>query len=69
MMTTLQTIVDSSVRGAQTEIGAIASIDEQTAVIMVWNYHDMDFTSTGEPIKLSITGILTSAVTVTYYHR
>ncbi len=66
-MTELQTIMDSSVRGVQTEIGALASIDKQTAGIMVWNYHDMDLQGPAEPVRLSITGIPANAVTVTHY--
>jgi xylan 1,4-beta-xylosidase len=33
-------ILDSSVRGEKTNIGALASADTKTAAIMVWNYHD-----------------------------
>jgi xylan 1,4-beta-xylosidase len=66
-MTPLQNIVDSSVRGPQTEIGALASIDKKTAGIMVWNYHDLDLQGTGEPVELSIEGIPASLVTITHY--
>ena len=66
-MTPLQNIVDSSVRGPQTEIGALASIDKKTAGIMVWNYHDLDLQGTGEPVELSIEGIPASSVTITHY--
>ncbi|MDB5246609.1 MAG: glycoside hydrolase family 39 [Segetibacter sp.] len=66
-MTPLQNIVDSSVRGPQTEIGALASIDKKTAGIMVWNYHDLDLQGAGEPVRLSIGGIPASSVTLTHY--
>jgi xylan 1,4-beta-xylosidase len=66
-MTPLQNIVDSSVRGRQTEIGALASIDKKTAGIMVWNYHDLDLQGTGEPVELSIGGIPAASVTITHY--
>lgn len=66
-MTPLQNIVDSSVRGPQTEIGALASIDKKTAGIMVWNYHDLDLQGTEEPVELSIEGIPASSVTITHY--
>jgi xylan 1,4-beta-xylosidase len=66
-MTPLQNIVDSSVRGPQTEIGALASIDKKTAGIMVWNYHDLDLQGPGEPVQLSIAGIPASSVTLTHY--
>lgn len=66
-MTKLQTIVDSSVRGAQTEIGALASIEKQTAGIMVWNYHDLDLQGPAESVKLSLSGVPAKSVTVTHY--
>jgi xylan 1,4-beta-xylosidase len=37
----LETFVDSSVR-KQTDIGAIAAKDKNSATVMVWNYHDED---------------------------
>jgi xylan 1,4-beta-xylosidase len=66
-MTPLQNIVDSSVRGPETEIGALASIDKKTAGIMLWNYHDLDVQGAPEPIRVSIAGIPATSVTLTHY--
>ncbi len=66
-MTPLQTIVDSSVRGEQSEIGALASIDRKTAGIMLWNYHDLDKQGAAEPIQLSLVGVPAKSVTLTHY--
>jgi xylan 1,4-beta-xylosidase len=66
-MTPLQQIVDSSVRGEQSEIGALASIDKKSAGIMVWNYHDLDKQGAAEPIQLSISGMPAKSVTLTHY--
>jgi xylan 1,4-beta-xylosidase len=66
-MTPLQEIVDSSVRGPQTEIGALAAVDKKTAGIMVWNYHDLDKQGAGEPVQLSIGGLSAKSVTMTHY--
>ena len=66
-MTQLQTIVDSSVRGAQTEIGALASIEKQTAGIIVWNYHDLDLQGPAESVKLNLSGVPAKSVKVTHY--
>jgi xylan 1,4-beta-xylosidase len=66
-MTPLQAIVDSSVRGAETEIGALASIDKKSAGIMVWNYHDLDKQGAGEPVQLSLGGLSAKSVTMTHY--
>ncbi len=66
-MTELQEIVDSSVRGPQSEIGALASVDKKTAGIMVWNYHDLDIKGEAELVKLEITGIPVRSVKLTHY--
>ncbi len=66
-MTPLENIVDSSVRGPQSEIGALASVDKKTAAIMVWNYHDLDVADTEESVQLQLNGIPATSVTLTHY--
>lgn len=48
---------DSSVRGERPDINAMASIDEHSAAIMVWNYHDDDLPAAASLIKLSVLGL------------
>jgi xylan 1,4-beta-xylosidase len=62
----LKTFVDSSVR-KQTDIGALAAIDERSATIMVWNYHDEDRQDAGEEIKIDLEGLPATSVTLTEY--
>jgi xylan 1,4-beta-xylosidase len=62
----LKTFVDSSVR-KQTDIGAIAAKDKNSATIMVWNYHDEDKQEAAEEIYITIDGLTTNAITVTEY--
>ncbi len=66
-MYTLKMVLDSSVRGKQTDIGALASTDTHTAAVMVWNYHDEDKQAKGEYITLSIKNIPSAKVDVTQY--
>jgi xylan 1,4-beta-xylosidase len=66
-MYSLQMILDSSVRGAKTDIGALASKDKKTGAIMVWNYHDDDKKGASEPVEIIINGIPGSTVTLTHY--
>ncbi len=66
-MAPLQQVVDSSIRGTQTEIGVLASSDKNTAGVMVWNYHDLALKGTAEPISITIAGIAARAVTLTQY--
>lgn len=66
-MTPLNAIIESSVRGEQSEIGALASVDRKTAGIMLWNYHDLDQVGTPEPVRVSISGVNAKKVTFTHY--
>ncbi|WP_448698736.1 beta-xylosidase [Mucilaginibacter sp. AW1-3] len=66
-MYSLKMVLDSSVRGTQTDIGTLASADTHTAAIMVWNYHDEDKQSAGEPVTINIKNIPSAKATVTQY--
>ena len=65
-MYSLKAVMDSSVKG-QTDIGALASRDKKAAAIMVWNYHDEDKQSAGEPITVNVSNIPAKTVTLTQY--
>ncbi len=62
----LQTILDSSIR-SNTDIGALASKDKNSAAIMVWNYHDEDKQSDAESIEVVINGMPVKNSTLTHY--
>ncbi len=62
----LQTILDSSIR-RNTDIGALASKDKNSAAIMVWNYHDEDKQSDAESIEVVINGMPVKNGTLTHY--
>ena len=53
----LFTIRDSSVRGPEPDISALASRNKNKACIMVWNYHDDNILLPASPVNLRITGI------------
>nr|WP_294796370.1 beta-xylosidase [uncultured Mucilaginibacter sp.] len=63
----LRTFVDSSARGQQTDIGALAAKDARKATVMIWNYHDMDIQAPPEPVAVSLTGLKATNVTLTQY--
>jgi xylan 1,4-beta-xylosidase len=63
----LKTVMDSSIRGQKTDIGALASKDANTAAVMIWNYHDDDKQGPAEPVKLAIKHIPVQLVTMTHY--
>lgn len=62
----LKTVLDSSVR-RQTDIGVLATKDEKTAAVMVWNYHDEDKQAAGEPIAIDISNLPSKNVRLTQY--
>ncbi|MDP9081189.1 MAG: beta-xylosidase [Bacteroidota bacterium] len=65
----LKTILDSGIRGNQTDIGALAANDEKSVTIMLWNYADKDKQSPGEPVNININGLTpdVNRVNVTQY--
>ncbi|NVM75685.1 xylan 1,4-beta-xylosidase [Duganella sp. SG902] len=50
-------IMTEGVRGARTDINALATRDGHGIAIMVWNYHDDDVIDAGAPVELKISGI------------
>lgn len=66
-MKPLTTVLDSSIRGHQTEIGLLAAIDEKTAGVMLWNYHDLDEKGAAQDTRIVMNGLPTNQVSLTYY--
>jgi xylan 1,4-beta-xylosidase len=62
----LQKVIDSSVRG-NTDIGALASKDKNSAAIMIWNYHDEDRQAPPENIQVSVSNIPAKKIRLTHY--
>ncbi len=56
-----------SVRGEESDINALASVDDSTAAVMVWNYHDDDLPAEAADIDMVVRGIPTRRVLVTHY--
>ncbi|MBQ5947740.1 hypothetical protein [Massilia sp. ST3] len=55
------------VRGARTDINALASKDARSVAVMVWNYHDDDIVDAGSPVELHISGIPAKRVQLRHY--
>jgi len=62
-----KTICDASVRGEQTDLNALATIDKGNIAVLLWNYYDDDIQGIGSPVKLSIQGFNGSKATVSHY--
>ncbi len=60
-------IRDSSVRGTQTDINALAATTSNNATILVWNYHDDDIQGEGSPVNVSVKGLKNGKATLYHY--
>ncbi|WP_373990322.1 hypothetical protein [Duganella sp. BuS-21] len=60
-------IMAQGVRGAQTDINALASRDPHSIAVMVWNYHDDDVIDAGAPVELQIAGIPAGQVRLRHF--
>ncbi|WP_332854954.1 GH39 family glycosyl hydrolase [Duganella sp. S19_KUP01_CR8] len=60
-------IMTDGVRGAQTDINALATRDKHSIAVMVWNYHDDDVIDAGSPVELRIAGIPAKQVTLRHF--
>ena len=59
---------DSSVRGTEPDINAIAAKDDHSATVMVWNYHDNnDLTIAPSPVTIKIKGMQNGKVLLHHY--
>jgi xylan 1,4-beta-xylosidase len=66
-MYSLKTMVDSSVRGINTDVGSLAAKDNRSVSVMIWNYHDDDVPGKKEPIEVIIHDLDSKSVTVFHY--
>jgi xylan 1,4-beta-xylosidase len=57
----------AGVRGARTDIDALATKDAHNIGVMVWNYHDDDIIDAGSPVELHIAGIPAKQVQLRHY--
>jgi len=63
----LQQVLDSSVRGAQTDVGVMASKNTNSAAVMLWNYHDADIKGDTTDVSISINNIPAKKIKLTQY--
>lgn len=63
----LQRAVDSSFRGTNADINALASKDAHSAAVMLWNYHDDDVKDSAATVELKIKGLPARQVYLHHY--
>jgi xylan 1,4-beta-xylosidase len=66
-MYNLNSILDSSIRKPQTDIGVLATKAEKTAAVMLWNYHDEDKADSKDVVSILLNKLPAKTVTVTEY--
>jgi xylan 1,4-beta-xylosidase len=63
---TFEQIRDEGVR-ADPDISALAARSENSATVLVWNYHDDDLPAPAAPVTLTISGLPAGHATVTHF--
>jgi xylan 1,4-beta-xylosidase len=63
----LTAVIDSGLRGANTDIGALAAKGKKQATVMVWNYHDDDIQAEGQPVSITLTNLPARTATLVQY--
>lgn len=63
----LDKVLETSIRGEKADIGSLATVDDRTAAVMVWNYHDDDVRGTETEITMNFAGINKKQVTLTQF--
>jgi xylan 1,4-beta-xylosidase len=66
-MYALQTVLDSSIRKEQTDLGVLAVKSNKSATVMLWNYHDEDIHGNHQSVALKVDGIPAKEVRVSHY--
>lgn len=60
-------ILQSSVRGDRPDINAIAAKEDDTATVMIWNYHDDNIKTAASPVDVKLKGIPADQVLLHHY--
>ncbi|GGI27557.1 GH39 family glycosyl hydrolase [Pedobacter mendelii] len=63
----LQDVLNNSIHGSQSDIGALATKDTKKAAIMLWNYHDDDRPGPTENLMVKIDNIPAKTVLLSIY--
>lgn len=61
------TVRDSSIRGNCRDINALATVNDSTAAILVWNYHDKNVITGPVAVNINVEGIKASRATLYHY--
>ncbi|TCC91642.1 beta-xylosidase [Pedobacter frigiditerrae] len=66
-MYNLKLVLDSSIRKSAPDIGVLAAKAENSATVMIWNYHDEDKKGANDIVSVSLNGLNKKMVTITQY--
>jgi xylan 1,4-beta-xylosidase len=66
-MYNLKLVLDSSIRKSAPDLGVLAAKAENSATVMIWNYHDEDKKGTNDVVLVSLKGLNKKVVTITQY--
>ncbi|MGQ9620370.1 MAG: GH39 family glycosyl hydrolase [Bacteroidales bacterium] len=54
---TFSQVIDSGVRGSRTDLGVLATRKNNSATVMIWNYHDDDLKAPDSNFKITLKGL------------
>lgn len=60
-------VLDKGVRGDRADVSALASAKDNSASVMVWNYHDNDLPAPASSVKINVGRISADRVLVRHY--
>jgi xylan 1,4-beta-xylosidase len=63
----LEDVLQSSIHGTQSDIGALATSSDSGAAVMLWNYHDDDKPGPTETVNLTIENVPAKKLTMQLY--
>ncbi|MES2488105.1 MAG: beta-xylosidase [Bacteroidota bacterium] len=63
----LETVLTKSVRGDKADIGGLASTDDTSAAVMVWNYHDTDAPGPDTDVTVTLNNVPAKKATLNIY--
>ncbi|MGC3945717.1 MAG: beta-xylosidase [Chryseolinea sp.] len=63
----LDKIFESGMHGETSDIGGLATTDQRSAALMIWNYHDDDKPAQAEQVNITMVNIPTTKATLNIY--
>lgn len=64
---TADNIIEQGVKGSKPDVHGLASKDEHSVAVLVWNYHDKDVLTTPSDVELNLKNIPAKKIMIHHY--